>query len=356
MHICAPIAKAKSGDLNPKISLFLNRMKVTNVILSGGVGSRLWPLSRKSKPKQYLELFDGQSLFELTVERNRGVCDQVLVVGGKENFQLSRDHLQKSGIEGYIEIVEACPRNTAAAIAFAAFSLNEEDIMLVTPSDHLIEGQEIYEETLRRAVDLAVKDNLVTFGLVPSRPETGFGYIEHEGNEVISFREKPSQDLAEEFIAKGNFLWNSGMFCFSAGTYLSELQKFEPEVFKKSKRAFDNAKDGFLIMEDSMEIPSISIDYAVMERSGKIKVVPASFDWSDMGSFEALYEYTIQKKGTNTNTNLALGSNKHVEFIGVEELILVETADAILVLNKNNAQDVKQVYERLEKENPDLLK
>ena len=331
-------------------------MKITNVILSGGVGSRLWPLSRKSKPKQYLELFDGQSLFELTVERNQGVCDQVLIVGGKDNYQLSRDHLQKSSVERYIEIVEACPRNTAAAIAFAAFSLNEEDIMLVTPSDHLIEGQEIYEEALRKAVDLAVKDNLVTFGLVPSKPETGFGYIEHEGNEVISFREKPSQELAEEFIAKGNFLWNSGMFCFSAGVYLRELERFEPEVFKKSRQAFDKAKDGFLTMEDSLEIPSISIDYAVMERSDKIKVVPATFDWSDMGSFEALYEYILQKEGTNVNTNLALGSKKHVEFIGVEELILVETADAILVLNKNKAQDVKKVYERLEKENPDLLK
>src|SRR5690606_4578112 len=135
---------------------------------------------------------------------------------------------------------------------------------------------------------------------------------------VISFREKPSQALAEEFIAKGNFVWNSGMFCFLAGAYLSELQKFEPEVFQKAKQAFDNAKNGFLTLEDSMEIPSISIDYAVMERSDKIKVVPASFDWSDMGSFEALYEYTIRKKGSKADTNLALGSNKHVEFIGVE--------------------------------------
>lgn len=330
-------------------------MKNINVILSGGVGSRLWPLSRKSKPKQYLELFEGQSLFELTVKRNRAVCDQTLIVGGKDNYQLSRDHLQKAAVDGYIEIVEACPRNTAAAIAFAAFSLKEEDIMLVTPSDHLIEGQEVYEETLQQAFALAAEGNLVTFGLVPSRPETGFGYIEHEGNEVISFREKPSQELAEEFIAKGNFLWNSGMFCFSAGTYLKELKKFEPEVYEKSRVALDRAKDGFLPMAESLQIPSISIDYAVMERSDKIKVVPTSFGWSDMGSFEALYEYTLQQEGATSGTNLALGSQKHVEFIGLEEVILVETEDAILVLNKSNAQDVKKVYERLEKENPDLL-
>src|SRR5690606_11549792 len=123
-------------------------MKVINVILSGGVGSRLWPLSRKSKPKQYLPLFDGKSLFGLTVNRNKKVCDPVLVVGGKDNFQLSREHLQESSNKQYIEIVEACPRNTAAAIAFAAFSLDKEDILLVTPSDHLIEGQALYEEAL----------------------------------------------------------------------------------------------------------------------------------------------------------------------------------------------------------------
>src|SRR5690554_4852695 len=331
-------------------------MKITNVILSGGVGSRLWPLSRKSKPKQYLELFEGRSLFELTVTRNQRICDQVLIVGGKDNFELSREHLQKSYNGKYVELIEARPRNTAAAIAFAAFSLEQEDIMLVTPSDHLIEGQEVYEEVLKKAVHLATEGYLVTFGLVPTKAETGFGYIEHEGNEVISFREKPSQELAEEFIAQGNFLWNSGMFCFSAGVYLTELNKYAPEVFQKASEAYDKAVEGFLPLEESLEIPSISIDYAVMEKSEKIKVVPSSFSWSDMGSFEALYEYNLEKEGKKSHSNLALGCKKHVEFIGVEDIIFVETDDAILVLNKNNAQDVKQVYERLEKEKPDLLK
>src|SRR5690554_197852 len=331
-------------------------MKVINVILSGGVGSRLWPLSRKSKPKQYLPLFDGKSLFGLTVNRNEKVCDQVLVVGGKDNFQLSREHLQESSNKQYIEIVEACPRNTAAAIAFAAFSLDKEDILLVTPSDHLIEGQDLYEEALEKAVQLAKDGYLVTFGLVPTKPETGFGYIEYRDNEVISFREKPTQERAQEFIRQGNFLWNSGMFCFSAGVYLTELNKYAPEVFQKASEAYDKAVEGFLPLEESLEIPSISIDYAVMEKSEKIKVVPSSFSWSDMGSFEALYEYNLEKEGKKSHSNLALGCKKHVEFIGVEDIIFVETDDAILVLNKNNAQDVKQVYERLEKEKPDLLK
>lgn len=279
----------------------------------------------------------------------------MLIVGGKDNYQLSRDCLTRTNIERYIELVEACPRNTAAAIAFAAFALEKDDVLLVTPSDHLIEGQENYEAAVREALRLANQGNLVTFGLIPTRPETGFGYIEHDGNAVVSFREKPSQHLAEEFIAKGNFLWNSGMFCFTAGGYLQELQKYEPEVFERAKQAFDRAQDGFLPLEESLQIPSISIDYAVMERSDKIKVVPASFNWSDMGSFEALYEYILQNKGAMSGSNLSIGTAKHVEFVGVENVILVETEDAILVLNKNKAQEVKKAYERLEKENPQLL-
>jgi len=331
-------------------------MKVTNVILSGGVGSRLWPLSRKSMPKQYLPIFDGKSLFELTVKRNQAVCDQLLVVGGIDNYQLSRDHLNLSSPEGFVEVVEACPRNTAAAIAFASFSVNKEDILLITPSDHLIEGDELYEEALNKAIQLAKEGYIVTFGLVPTKPETGFGYIEYSGNEVISFREKPTLEMAEEFIQKGNFLWNSGMFCFSAGLYLEELKKYAPEVYSTALEAFKKSKNGFLPLEECLQIPSISIDYAVMEKSDKIKVVPSSFTWSDMGSFEALYDFTRERKGNYTSTNLAINSKKHVEFIGVDNIILIETDDAILVLNKDNAQEVKKVYERLEKENPELLK
>lgn len=327
-------------------------MKITNVILSGGVGSRLWPLSRKSKPKQYLPLFDGKSLFELTVERNKQVCDHVLVVGGKDNFELSRQFLAGSSYE---EIIEAAPRNTAAAIAFAAFSRNAEDILLVTPSDHLIKNSQAYESAILEAVRLAKEGFLVTFGLRPTKAETGFGYIEHEGNKVLSFREKPNQETAIRFIESGNFLWNSGMFCFSAGVYLEELQKHEPEVYETSRAAFSKSVQGFLPEEESMKIPSISVDYAVMERSDRIRVVASSFTWSDMGSFEALYDYISEDDPRKSGTNLVLGSAKKVEFLGVNDVILVETKDAILVLDKKHAQDVKKIYERLEKEEPDLL-
>lgn len=331
-------------------------MKIVNVILSGGVGSRLWPLSRKSRPKQYLPLFEGQSLFGLTVERNKAVCDQVMVVGGIDNYRLSREQLQKTGTDDFVELVEACPRNTAAAIAFAALSQEGEDILLITPSDHLIEGQAAYEKALREAVQLAREGFLVTFGLVPTRAETGFGYIEYEGNEVKSFREKPNIDTAREFVENGNFLWNSGMFCFTANVYLEELKKYAPEIYNTARKAFEKAENGFLPMEESLGIPTVSVDYAVMEKSDKIKVVASFFDWSDMGSFEALYQYNMERNDGEPGDNLVLGSRKHVEFLGVEDLILVETDDAILVLHKDNAQEVKKIYERLEKENPDLLK
>ncbi|WP_209330317.1 mannose-1-phosphate guanylyltransferase [Lunatimonas salinarum] len=330
-------------------------MSVINVILSGGVGSRLWPLSRKSRPKQYLPLFEGRSLFELTVQRNQPFCEKVVVVGGKDNYLLSRDSLKGLDASEYQEVIEAAPRNTAAAIAFAALSVHPKDILLVTPSDHLIQAGTAYSDAIYQAIELAKEDHLVTFGLVPAKPETGFGYIEYTGNEVLSFREKPSFALAEEFIARGNFLWNSGMFCFAAGVFLDELARYEPTVYATSKRAFEQSKEGFLPLPESMEIPSISVDYAVMERSKRIKVVPSKFGWSDMGSFDALYEFTPSDSTARKGSNLVIGSDKRVEFLGVENVILVETADAILVLDRSKAQDVKKIYERLEKESPELL-
>ena len=331
-------------------------MKIINVILSGGVGSRLWPLSRKSRPKQYLPIFDAHTLFQKTALRNKNFCDHVLVVGYCDNYELSRSDLKNAGIEHYSEIIEACPRNTAAAIAFAAFEAEPGDILFVTPSDHLIQAEELYAASVSRAVQLAKEGYIVTFGLKPSKPETGFGYIEADGEEVRSFREKPDLATAQNFLEQGNFYWNSGMFCFQAGVYLEELQKFEPEVFAASKIAYENAETGRLDYTLSMQIPSISVDYAVMERTKKIKVVPSDFQWSDMGSFESIYEY-LEETGHPKDDfgNMVIGTSVHTEFTGLTNTILIQTADAILVLQKENAQDVKQVYERLERDKPDLV-
>lgn len=326
------------------------------VILSGGVGSRLWPLSRKNNPKQYLKIFGGKSLFNLAIERNIALSSLFLVVGNKDNFLLSERELETFDIQ-YQKVVEAVPRNTAAAIAFSAFACDAEDILLVVPSDHIIEDVEAYQTSVKRAVELASEGYIVTFGLKPTKPETGYGYIESDGEVVLSFREKPNRNTAADFLKAGNFYWNSGMFCFKASVLLEELKKFEPKIYQEAYNTWKNAQDGVLNKEDMMKIPSKSIDYAVMERSDKIRVVKGDFGWSDLGSFESLYEY-FSRNGNepDANGNMYIGTGKYTAFLGLRNTILVETEDANLVLRKENAQDVKGVYEKLEESNSNLIK
>lgn len=332
-------------------------MRIVHVILSGGVGSRLWPVSRKSMPKQYIPMFGDKSLFQLTAERSKNLIDQILIVGNKDNYLLSQADLMRAGISEFTEIIEAAPRNTAAAIAFAALAVQPDDILLVTPSDHIITDENAYEAALTESIELAKQGYLVTFGITPTKPETGYGYIEYNGNEVIAFREKPEATTAQSFLDSGNFLWNSGMFSFQAGTFLAELAAFEPEILEKSKTCYASRTESFLPELETSQIPSKSIDYAVMERSSKIRVVPARFGWSDLGSFESIWEHWEGQGETQhfKNNNCVVGSKKHVEFLGVDNLVLVETEDAILVLSKNNSQDVKKIYERLEVEKPELV-
>ncbi|MBB4802517.1 mannose-1-phosphate guanylyltransferase [Flavobacterium nitrogenifigens] len=321
---------------------------VTHVILTGGVGSRLWPLSRKTLPKQYLELFDGESLFEKTVARNLNISDKTIVVGNIENYKMSNDIMSKFE-KPFTHIVEALPRNTAAAIAFAAFASEPDDVLLITPSDHIIDGNDLYTNALKKAIALANQDYLVTFGIKPTKPETGYGYIEFEDENVIAFHEKPNLETATTYLEKGNYFWNSGLFCFKASKFLAELASQEPEVYWASKTAWEENKDGFLDYELSLNIPSISIDYAVMERSESIKVVPAQFEWSDLGSFESVYDYLVDKgHPIDANRNIVIGTSLHTTFIGVKNCILIYTADALMVLQKENSQDVKQVYQQLE--------
>ena len=334
----------------------MEKYSITQVILTGGIGSRLWPLSRKSQPKQYLDIFDGKSLFEMTVNRNRTIASKLIVVGNIDNCHLSKAVLNKSN-KSYIDIVESTPRNTAAAIAFAAFASKPEDILVVTPSDHVIGNMKYYKKAILEAVEKASDGFIVTFGIIPTRPEIGYGYIELEGDDVLSFREKPSQELAREFIAKGNFLWNSGMFCFKASVFLEELQLYAPEVYEKAKIAWENNIDGTLDLDLSMEIPSISIDYAVMERSKKIKVVSSNFSWSDLGSFESVYDYLLTiGHPVDENGNMVIGTNNYTAFLGMTDTIFVQTDTANLILKKECSQDVKNIYGALEKINSDLLK
>ncbi|RZJ51441.1 MAG: mannose-1-phosphate guanylyltransferase [Chryseobacterium sp.] len=324
-------------------------MKVFNVILSGGVGSRLWPLSRKQHPKQFLKLFSGKSLFELTAERNENVVDELMVVGNTDHIEWSTQLLKDIALPQTF-IVETAARNTAAAIAFAALAVDADDILIITPSDHLIQNQDAYEKAIKDAVDLAKQDFVVTFGVVPSKPETGYGYIEYEGKDVLSFREKPNTETAQEFLERGTFLWNSGMFCFKAGVLLDELKLYQPEVYEQCVATWQKSENKVLDAEASLQIPSISIDYAVMERSKRIKVVPAHFRWNDLGSFESLYDY-LRTNGhaVDDNGNMIIGTDIFTAFVGMKNCILVHTADAIMILQKEKSQDVKKIYNQLEK-------
>lgn len=333
-----------------------------NIILCGGSGTRLWPISRTLMPKQFVKLFDNRSLFQLTVERNSKVCDSQLIVSNTEQYFLALDQLEEINQENNQYLLEPIGRNTAPAIALACMALDKDEIVLITPSDHLIKDAVAYKKVLTKARVLAQKDNLVTFGITPTFPETGFGYIEADGLDVKAFHEKPDFDTAMSYVDAGNYYWNSGMFCFKTGVFLDELKKYSPKVYETALKAYENAskEEMIRIKHDDMEsIPEDSIDYAVMEKSNIVKVVPSDIDWSDVGSFDAIFEELPKDENNNTlndkhisidsKNNLVYGINKYIATIDVEDLIIVDTGDALLVSKKGSSQKVKQVVAELKK-------
>ncbi len=342
-------------------------MSLTNIILCGGSGTRLWPISRTLMPKQFVKLFDDKSLFQLTVERNSKVCSSQLIVSNTEQYFLAFDQLEELGQENNTYLLEPVGRNTAPAIALACMALDKEEIVLVTPSDHLIKDEVEYKKVLDKARELASEDNLVTFGITPTFAETGFGYIEASGLNVKAFHEKPDSTTAQQYVDAGNYYWNSGMFCFKAGIFLEELKKYSPEIYDASQIAYSNAKNGEMIRvshKDMEAIPEDSIDYAVMERSDKVKVVPSDIAWSDVGSFDALFEELPKDENNNTvndkhisidsKNNLIYGNDKYIATVDIEDTIIVDTGDAILISKKGSSQKVKEVVKTLKERNSEL--
>jgi len=325
---------------------------MTNIILCGGSGTRLWPISRTLMPKQFVKLFESKSLFQLTVERNSAVCDTQLIVSNSEQYFLAFNQLEEINQENNRYILEPVGRNTAPAIALACMSLDPSEVVLVTPSDHLIKDQHAYTKVITYAKELASQDYLVTFGITPTFPETGFGYIEASDQDVKAFHEKPTLEIARNYVEAGNYYWNSGMFCFKAGFFLNELEKFSPEIFNASMVAYNNALKSDILrinFEDMEAIPDNSIDYAVMEKSNRVKVIPSSIGWSDVGSFDALSD--VMPNDANNNFIL---SNKPVNLIDVNDLIIIDTEDALLISHKGSSQKVKEIVQHYKQTNPEL--
>ena len=336
---------------------------MTNIILCGGSGTRLWPISRTLMPKQFVKLFSNKSLFQLTVDRNSKVCDSSYIVSNTEQYFLALDQLEELGKVKNKYLLEPIGRNTAPAIALACMNLDYDEIVLVTPSDHLIKNEIEYEKVLEKAKEFANDNKLVTFGITPTFAETGFGYIESKNTfDVKAFHEKPDFDTATSYLKAGNYYWNSGMFMFKAGVFLEELQKYSPEIFDTSKQALQNATKDEIIRikhDDMFNIPEDSIDYAVMEKSNIVKVIPSNINWSDVGSFDALYDELPKDENGNTinpnhigidsKNNLVYGNDRVIATVDMEDCIIVDTGDAILISKKGSSQKVKQVVNEIRK-------
>jgi mannose-1-phosphate guanylyltransferase len=341
---------------------------MTNIILCGGNGTRLWPISRTLMPKQFVKLFSDKSLFQLTVERNSKVCKSQFIVSNAEQYFLALDQLDELKKTNNKYLLEPVGRNTAPAIALACMELSYDEIVLVTPSDHLIKDEKEYEKVLKKAKEFAKDNKLVTFGITPTFAETGFGYIETVNEfDVKAFHEKPDFDTATSYLKAGNYYWNSGMFCFKAGVFLDELEKYSAEIYNQCVKAFSNASKDDIIRikhDDMIAIPEDSIDYAVMEKSDIVKVIPSNISWSDVGSFDALFEELPKDKNGNTKNdnhisidsknNLVYGEQRKIATVDVEDLIIIDTGDALLISKKGSSQKVKKVVEKLKASNSEL--
>lgn len=354
-------------------------MKITPVILSGGSGTRLWPLSRQLYPKQLLPLVNDKTMLQDTVTRVRhipNVVNNVLVVCNEEHRFLVAEQLRAIGIHDSRILLEPEGRNTAPALTLAALSLNPEDIMLVMPADHVIQDMDAFQQAINEAADLANDDYVVTFGIVPDCAETGYGYIQRGEKiadktiyQIARFVEKPNQVTAEGYVTSGDYYWNSGMFILKAGIWLAHLENFNAPMVEACRQAVaKGSEDHDFFRADKaafLSSPSDSIDYAVMEKLTASNhtltaVVPLQAQWSDVGAFAALWEIghkdgegNVTKgdvKTISSRDSLLLSQGRLIAGVGLTDTIVVETADAVLVANRHHVQDVKKIVEWLKQE------
>ena len=341
------------------------------LILAGGSGSRLWPLSRELYPKQLLNIQNTESLLQATFERLTDYipAENIISMTGVKHFSNVKYQLSKIA-ENPVVLSEPIAKNTAPAIALAAKYVSEkfntDPVILVVPSDHMIKDIEKFTHTVKEGEKIAEQGYIVTFGIQPSYPETGYGYINvtntkiSEGFKVNKFVEKPNAELAQKYIDEGGYYWNSGIFMFKASILLEEVSKCAPEIYEKLSN-FDFTKSDEIPFVEFDKMPSISIDYAVMEKSDKIALVKLESDWNDLGSWKSIYDVSVKDADGNvkighvldegSKNSLMYSSSKLVATIGLEDTVIVETEDAILACKADKTQDVKKIFETLKKQN-----
>ncbi len=338
---------------------------ICSVILAGGAGTRLWPLSDSNIPKQFLKLFSENSMIVETsnrVKEHVPLDCQYVLTGEKYR------NLVENEFGGEINILaEPEAKNTAPCILWAALKIakdcDKEAVMVVMPSDHTIKDEIAFSSALKTAVEKAKEGSIVTFGIVPTRPETGYGYIEIEdtnytpnvvAKKLTAFHEKPNSEKAEEYIAAGNYMWNSGMFIFKAGTILDEFEKYCPEVYNCFKEIdVDNVAD---VQKAFASTPSVSVDYAIMEHTKIAVCVPSVFGWSDVGGYESLHEESQQDENKNVlrgnviaqeTTNCYIFGEKRIVCIGLEDLVVVENGDTILIAKKGMSSKIGAIAKEI---------
>lgn len=342
------------------------------IILAGGSGSRLWPLSRELYPKQLLNLNSDKSLLQSTFERLNSFMPAENIISITNVKHTSSVKLQLEHISETATVLsEPLAKNTAPAIALATKFIqqqhdDEDPIILVVPSDHLIKNNAKFFETVKKAEKLANEGYIVTFGIEPTYPETGYGYINiinepfGDGFRVKEFVEKPNLETAQKYIDAKTYYWNGGIFMFKASTMIKEIEKLAPEIFSVMEE-FDSSTTDVIEYNLFDKMPSISVDYAIMEKSDKIALVKLESDWNDLGSWQSIYDVSSKDENSNvlighvldeSSTNsLVYASSKLVATVGLEDIVLVETDDAILACKKDKTQDVKKIYDKLKKQN-----
>jgi mannose-1-phosphate guanylyltransferase / mannose-6-phosphate isomerase len=360
--------------------MLTGNQSIVTVVLSGGAGTRLWPASRESHPKPFMKLADGETLIHKTYARAKMLRSEVLTVTNQDYYFMSKDEKDRVGVSGSF-LLEPFGRNTAPAIALAAKYLEThrgpDTVMLVLAADHLISDQVAFSKAVLNAVELANEDYLVTFGIVPTAAETGFGYIELGeklgcGNKAARFVEKPDIKTANHYLDSGQYLWNSGMFCFKAGTFLDELKNCSLDLANsvdlcwREMQPIKNTQILEIPVESFSKVLDISIDYAVMEKSKKVAIVPADFGWNDIGSWNAVRDIVSPDNHENralgevifvdsTNT-FVQSESRLVATVGVNDLMIIDTADALLIAHPDKSQDVKKVVAQLKNTNHDTFK